>query len=83
MGRSFLSVRQGANLISARWMQWARKLRPKDRKYGERLAILAKMHSSEAFAGCDDALEAVVFSVMVEVIREQERAGEEKKDPAH
>ena len=40
--------------------------------YGERLVALAKKHSSEAFYGCDDPLEAVVFSVLVEMFKQQE-----------
>ena len=34
--------------------------------------MLAKKHSSEAFYGCDDPLEAVVFSVLVEMLKQQE-----------
>jgi len=29
----------------------------------------AKMHSGESFFGCDDALEAVLFSVLIEMIK--------------
>jgi hypothetical protein len=47
-------------------------LTKEDQKYGEKLAKLAKMHSSEAFFGCDDALEAVLFSVLIEMIKHQE-----------
>jgi len=32
----------------------------------------AKMHSGESFFGCDDALEAVLFSVLIEMIKRQE-----------
>ncbi|MGD0952911.1 MAG: hypothetical protein ABR985_11065 [Methanotrichaceae archaeon] len=34
------------------------------------LAEMAKMHSSEAFYALDDPLEAAVFSVMVELMKE-------------
>jgi hypothetical protein len=30
------------------------------------------MHSSEAFVGCDDPLEAAVFSVLVEMMKRQD-----------
>lgn len=33
------------------------------------------MHSSEAFIACDDPLEAVIFSVLVEMIKFQENRG--------
>jgi hypothetical protein len=68
-----VSVRQGANSTADRWARSARALKKEDRRYGERLAELAKMHSSEAFVGCDDALEAVVFSVLVEILKRQEQ----------
>jgi len=72
MGRSFESVRQGVNQIADRWFRLLRSLRKEDQKYGEKLARLAKMHSSEAFIVCDDALEAAIFSVLVEIIKQQE-----------
>jgi len=72
MGRSFESVRQGVNQIADRWVRSSRSLRKEDRKYGEKMAKLAKMYSSEAFFGCDDALEAVLFSVLIEIIKRQE-----------
>jgi len=76
MGRSFESVRQGVNRIADRWARSSRHMKKEDdQKYGEKLAKLAKMHSSEAFVGCDDALEAVVFSVLIEMIKRQENRG--------
>jgi len=72
MGRSFESVRQGVNSIADRWSRSSRYLRKEDQKYAEKLAKLAKMHSGESFFGCDDALEAVVFSVLIEMIKRQE-----------
>ena len=72
MGRSFESVRQGVNQIADRWVRSSRSLRKEDRKYGEKMAKLAKMYSSEAFFGCDDALEAVLFSVLIEIIKRQD-----------
>jgi hypothetical protein len=75
MGRTFESVRQGVKSIADRWARSSRFLREEDRRYGEKLAKLAKMHSSEAFIACDDPLEAAVFSVLVEIIKHQERRG--------
>jgi hypothetical protein len=72
MGRSFESVRQGVKNITDRWARSSRALKKEDQQYGNQLAELAKMHSSEAFAGCDDPLEAAVFSVLVEVIKRQD-----------
>ncbi len=81
MGRSFESVRQGVKSIADRWARSSRALKKGDQPYGEKLVVLAKMHSSEAFIACDDPLEAAVFSVLVEMIKHQdmiEPRGEEK-----
>jgi len=73
MGRSFLSTRQGVNGIADRWVRLAKKLRENDCKSGMKLAEIARQHSSEGFVGCDDPLEAVIFSALVEVLRNQVR----------
>jgi hypothetical protein len=72
MGRSFESVRQGVKSIADRWARSSRALKKEDQQYGNRLVALAKMHSSEAFVGCDDPLEAAVFSVLVEMMKHQD-----------
>ena len=46
----------------------ARALKKEDQQYGRRLVELAKTHSSEAFVACDDPLEAMVFSALVEIL---------------
>ena len=63
-----------------RWARSSRALKKEDRLYGEKLVELAKRHSSEAFYGCDDPLEAAVFSVLVELIKEQEQAKQEQAE---
>jgi hypothetical protein len=65
MGRSFISVRQGVNEIAGRWERAAKKYR-----YGKRVVRIAKMYSSEGFMGCNDPLESVLFSSMVELRKE-------------
>ncbi|MEI8331203.1 MAG: hypothetical protein WCF90_06080 [Methanomicrobiales archaeon] len=82
MGRSFESVRQGVKGPIERWARAARALRKEERPYGEKIVALAKLHSSEAFYGCDDPLEAVVFSVLIGIIRQQEAlAMQVREDP--
>jgi hypothetical protein len=73
MGRSFLSTRQGVNIIAGRWARMAGRLRNNDGTYGIRLVEIAKQHSSEGFAGCNDPLEAVVFSSVVELLKNQDQ----------
>jgi len=72
MGRSFESVRQGVKQIADRWARSSRALKKEDQQYGEKLVELAKKHSSEAFIGCDDPLEASVFSELVEMLKHQD-----------
>ncbi len=69
MGRSFESVRMGAKDVSARWLKASKALKREDQIYGQRLAEMARKHSSEAFYALDDPLEAAVFSVMVEMMK--------------
>jgi hypothetical protein len=45
-----------------------------DKVYGQKLAEMAKKHSSEAFYALDDPLEAAVFSVLVEILKEMDEA---------
>ena len=41
---------------------------------------MAKMYSSETFDACNDPLEAVVFSVLVEIIKRQDKLEEKMKN---
>jgi hypothetical protein len=80
MGRSFASIRQGVKSTADHWARSSRALKKEDQPYGEKLVKLAKKHSSEAFYGCDDPLEAAVFSVLIEMIKKQEQPEQEKND---
>jgi hypothetical protein len=77
MGRSFESVRMGVKDVSARWLKASRALKKEDQIYGQKVAEMAKKHSSDAFYALDDPLDAAVFSVLVELFRELERRREE------
>jgi hypothetical protein len=72
VGRSFESVRMGAKEVSERWLKASRALKKEDQVYGQKIAEMAKKHSSEAFYALDDPLEAAVFSVLVEMMKEQD-----------
>ena len=72
MGRSFESVRMGVRELSARWVRAGRALKKEDQRYAEELAQMAKIHSSEAFYALDDPLEAAIFSVLIELLKERE-----------
>jgi len=79
MGRSFESIRMGVKDASARWLKASKALKKEDRVYGEKLAEMAKKHSSEAFYALDDPLEAAVFSVLVEMLKEMDKVDCEKE----
>ena len=75
MGRSFESIRLGVKNTADRWLKVRRAMRQDDQIYAERLAGMAKKHSSEGFYAFDDPLEAAVFSVLVEIVKELDRQG--------
>ncbi|MDG6256227.1 MAG: hypothetical protein QCH35_01370 [Methanomicrobiaceae archaeon] len=76
MGRSFESVRLGVKNTADRWMRVQKAMRKEDQAYAEKLAEMAKRHSSEGFYAFDDPLEAAVFSVLVEMLKEIDGARE-------
>jgi predicted Zn-dependent protease len=70
MGRSFESVRMGVAELAGRWLRARRALRKEDQIFAERLAEMAKRHASEGFYAFDDPLEAAVYSVFIEILKE-------------
>jgi hypothetical protein len=60
----------GVKDVSARWLKASKALKKEDQVFGQRLAEMARKHSSEAFYALDDPLEAAVFSVLVEIMKE-------------
>jgi len=72
MGRSIESVRKQIKVIAERWLRARKALKIEDQIYAEKLAYLAKKHSNEAFYAFDDPLEAVVFSVLIELMKKME-----------
>ena len=79
MGRSFESIRMGVKDVSARWLKASKTLKKEDQIYGQKLAEMAKKHSSEAFYALDDPLEAAVFSVLVEMVKEMDKVDRENE----
>jgi hypothetical protein len=69
----------GVKDVSARWLKASKALKKADQVYGQRLAKMAKMHSSEAFYTLSTPLETAVFSVLVELLKELAK-GENKLD---
>ncbi len=67
-------MRMGAKDVSERWLKASRALKKDDQIYGQTIAKMARIHSSEAFYALDDPLEAAVFSVLVEIMKRQAKA---------
>ena len=59
-------------MSSARRLKPARALK-KEEVYAQKLAEMAKKHSSEAFYAQDDPLEASVFSVLLDPVKEMDK----------
>jgi predicted Zn-dependent protease len=60
----------GVAELAGRWLRARRALRREDQIFAERLAEMAKRHASEGFSAFDDPLEAAVFSVLIEILKE-------------
>jgi hypothetical protein len=70
----------GVKDVSARWLKASRALKKEDQVYGQKLAEMAKKHSSEAFYALDDPLEAAVFSVLIEMMLKEVDAVNRKNE---
>jgi hypothetical protein len=70
----------GVKDVAGRWAKASRALKKEDQVYGQKLAEMAKKHSSEAFCALDDPLEAAVFSVLVEMMKKRSRGEDTIKE---
>ena len=50
----------GAKEVSEMWLKASKALKQEDQVLGQKLAEMARMHSSEGFYALDDPLEAAV-----------------------
>ena len=64
----------GVKDVSARWLKASKALKKDDQVYGQKLAEMAKKHSSEAFYALDDPLEAAVFSLLLELVKKMDKS---------
>jgi len=71
-GRRFKSVRQHAKEITDRWVRASRPV-PQMKRAALQISEMGKNHSSEAFFGCENPLESVLFSALLEIRKLQER----------
>ncbi len=70
MQREGETLRLGVNTTAERWMRVRRAMRKEDQVYAARLVEMMQRHSREGFCAFDDPLEAAIFSVLVELVKE-------------
>ncbi|MDD1653110.1 MAG: hypothetical protein LUQ64_01050 [Methanomicrobiales archaeon] len=70
----------GVAAVADRWLRARRAMRKEDQHYAGELAAMAKRHASEGFYAFDDPLEAALFSVLVELLKERDRERERDRD---
>jgi hypothetical protein len=67
------SMKPGMDATAERWMRVRRAMCKEDQIYVERLAGMIRSHNREGIHAFDDPLEAAVFSVLIELLKELER----------
>jgi kynureninase len=60
--------------VADRWVRAKRALKAGDQKYADRLAGMIRAHSGDRIAQIRDPLEAAVFSLLVELVKEEEHS---------
>jgi hypothetical protein len=73
MERCAETLKPGMDATAERWMRVRRAMPREDQMYVERLAGMIRSHAREGIHAFDDPLEAAVFSVLVELLKELER----------
>lgn len=67
-----MSMTTGMKNVSVRWRKASRALRLDDQKYGIRLAEALEQHKGPEYAMFDDPLEASIFFLLIEMMKERE-----------
>jgi len=68
-----MSMTTGMKNVSERWKRASRALKIDDQKYGIRLAEALERHKGPEYAMFDDPLEASVFFLLIEMMKEKEK----------
>ena len=63
-------MREAMEEIVVRWMRARRALKAEDQACAERLSAMIRAHSCDRVAIIDDPLEAAVFSLFIELVKE-------------
>jgi hypothetical protein len=68
-----MSMTTGMKNVSERWRKASRALKIDDQKYAIRLAEALERHKGPEYAMFDDPLEASVFFLLIEMMKEKEK----------
>jgi hypothetical protein len=66
--------------IVERWLSIKKALKKEDQRTAEKLADMAKKHSSKVFYNFNDPLEAAIFSVFIELQKQIDDLKKEGED---
>jgi len=64
---------QTAEQVADRWMQAQRALKAGDKVYAGRLSMMIRARSRDRVAGIGDPLEAALFALLIELVKERDQ----------
>jgi hypothetical protein len=64
---------QTADQVAARWMRAQRALKAGEQVYAGRLSTMIRAHSRDRVAGIGDPLEAALFALLIELVKERDQ----------
>lgn len=67
------SMGVGMKNTALRWQRVKQAMRVEDQVYAERLAVMIAAHARDRFTVFEDPLEAALFSVLIELMKEIDR----------
>ena len=68
-----MSMTTGMKNVSVRWRKASRALKSDDQKYGILLAEALEQHKGPEYAMFDDPLEASIFFLFIQMMKEKDR----------
>ncbi len=74
----YTGMKTAVREIANRWTRGSRALAAESQLYGYQLAAMLRRHENENVAMFDDPLEAALFFVLIELVKEKEDAKRER-----
>jgi len=73
----YAGMKTAVREVADRWMRGSRALLAESQPYGYQLAAMLRRHENDNVAMFDDPLEAALFFVLIELVKEKEEAKRE------